>query len=149
VNRRAGWRSERGAELVEFALVLPLLLVVITGIADFAFLLRSYEVTTNAAREGARVAVLPGYGAAAATARVAEYINAGGGGTTFVTTVTPVPVDMGAGNVGSGVQVTVQYTHDFLFIGWITGLINGTFDSSVTYSTTAVMRSEIQTSGAP
>lgn len=66
-------RSESGAELVEFALVLPLLLVLIGGIADFAMLFQNYEVTTNAAREGARLAVLPGSEAnnyAVVTARV-------------------------------------------------------------------------------
>ena len=31
------------------------------GIIDFGFLFQHYEVVTNAAREGARVAILPGY----------------------------------------------------------------------------------------
>ena len=31
------------------------------GIIDFGFLFQRYEVVTNAAREGARVAILPGY----------------------------------------------------------------------------------------
>ena len=55
------WRSEEGAELVEFALVLPMLLFVVLGIAEFGFIFQRYEVLTNAAREGARLAVLPGY----------------------------------------------------------------------------------------
>ncbi|MGH7900011.1 MAG: TadE/TadG family type IV pilus assembly protein, partial [Candidatus Binatia bacterium] len=55
------WLSESGAELVEFAFVLPVLLLLIAAIADFAFLFQSYEVATNAVREGARLAVLPGY----------------------------------------------------------------------------------------
>ena len=53
--------SERGAELVEFAIVLPLLLLVTMGIIDFGFMFQRYVVLTNAAMEGARVAVLPGY----------------------------------------------------------------------------------------
>jgi Flp pilus assembly protein TadG len=50
-------RSERGVELLEFALVLPLLLVLVVGIFDFgaAFALR--QKMTNAAREGARIVV--------------------------------------------------------------------------------------------
>jgi Flp pilus assembly protein TadG len=49
--------TERGVELLEFALVLPLLLVLIVGIFDFgaAFTLR--QKMTNAAREGARIVV--------------------------------------------------------------------------------------------
>ena len=55
-------RGEGGNALVEFALVLPLLMLVFAGIVDFGFLFQRYEVITNAAREGARLAVLPGYG---------------------------------------------------------------------------------------
>ena len=54
-------RQEDGAQLVEFALVLPLLLFVVLGIAEFGIIFQRYEVVTNAAREGARLAVLPGY----------------------------------------------------------------------------------------
>jgi len=54
-------REERGAALVEFALALPLLLVVLAGIVDFGFAFQRYEVITNAAREGARLASLPGF----------------------------------------------------------------------------------------
>ena len=46
------------SKLIEFALVFPLLLMVILGIVDFGFLFQRYEVLTNAAREGARVAAL-------------------------------------------------------------------------------------------
>jgi len=54
-GRAAG--SAAGVELVEFALVLPLLLLLIAGVWDFgsAFLLK--DKMTNAAREGARIAV--------------------------------------------------------------------------------------------
>ena len=52
-------RSERGAELIEMALVTPILLLLLGGIVDFGFMFRSWEVVTNAAREGARVGALP------------------------------------------------------------------------------------------
>ena len=47
-----GPRSERGSQLIEFALVLPLLLLVVLGIMDFGLLFQRYEAVTNAAREG-------------------------------------------------------------------------------------------------
>ena len=65
-------RSEGGAELIEFALVLPLLLLIVLGIVDFGFLFQRCEVVTNAAREGARMAVLPGYATADVQARVRD-----------------------------------------------------------------------------
>ena len=63
-------RSERGAELIEFALVFPLLLLSSSGIVDFGFMFQRFEVVTNAAREGARMAVLPGYATADVKTRV-------------------------------------------------------------------------------
>ena len=54
-------RSERGAELIEMAIVTPLLLLLVFGIVDFGFMFQRYVVLTNAAVEGARVASLPGY----------------------------------------------------------------------------------------
>ena len=149
VNRLTALRSERGAELVEFALVMPLLLILIGGITDFARLFFSYEIVTNAAREGARLASLPGYDLnnyQAVRNRVSSYLANTNASGTVVTAVNPVPVGLalvdGAAR-SSGIRVTVTYTHSFLFVGRLFGLINGTFQDSLTYQVTAVTRSEI------
>ena len=52
-------RSERGTAILETALTLPLLLLVSVGIFEFGRAYQTWQVITNAAREGARVAVLP------------------------------------------------------------------------------------------
>lgn len=59
---RKGWRggSERGATAVEFALVLPLLLIIVFGIIDFGRAINAQITITQAAREGARVDSLAG-----------------------------------------------------------------------------------------
>ena len=51
-------RQRRGAAIVEFAVVLPLLLTLLFGIIDFGWVFLVRQTLTNAAREGARVAVL-------------------------------------------------------------------------------------------
>jgi Flp pilus assembly protein TadG len=51
-------RADRGAEVVEFALVIPLLLVVVSAIIQFAFMMNAQVTITQAAREGARLAAL-------------------------------------------------------------------------------------------
>jgi Flp pilus assembly protein TadG len=56
-SRRRREPVERGASAVEFALVLPLLLLVIAGIVDFGRALFTQVILTNAAREGARAAI--------------------------------------------------------------------------------------------
>ena len=43
--------------MVEFALVLPLFLLILAGILDFGFLLYSRMTVINAAREGARTSI--------------------------------------------------------------------------------------------
>jgi Flp pilus assembly protein TadG len=49
-----GLKSERGGSLVEFALVLPMMMVLITGMYSFGLALSSYMVLTNAVSAGAR-----------------------------------------------------------------------------------------------
>lgn len=49
-------RSERGAAVVEFALVLPLLILLVFGIIEFGRAYNLYLGVTHAAREGARIA---------------------------------------------------------------------------------------------
>lgn len=143
-------KSERGAELVEFALVFPLLLLVVLGIVDFGFLFQRMEVVTNAAREGARMAVLPGYATSDVQARVQNYVTSGGLPTTAspanpliqVTSVS-IPTAPGAPAM-SGKRVEVTYTHQYLFIGPIAGWFGGSF-TSVPVRGVAVMRDEVNT----
>jgi len=142
-------RSQRGAELIEFALVLPLLLMIVLGIVDFGFLFQRLEVVTNAAREGARMAVLPGYSTADVQNRVLAYIQTGG----LPTTGAYSPPSINVTNVSIGYdpadptkvvdakQVSVVYTHNYMFIGGIAGWFGGSF-STVPLRAVATMRKE-------
>ena len=51
-------KNEKGQALVEFALVLPVLLMLLCGIIDFGWLYYNQITLNNAAREGARYAVI-------------------------------------------------------------------------------------------
>jgi len=51
-------RKESGQAIVEFALVLPILLALLCGIIDFGWLYYNQITLNNAAREGARYAVI-------------------------------------------------------------------------------------------
>jgi len=50
------WREERAAQLVEFAIALPLLVVFVVGIFDFSGAYTLKQKLTNVARDAARVA---------------------------------------------------------------------------------------------
>ena len=78
LTRKPRWHSERGAELIEMVVVLPLLLLVMFGIIDFGFMFQRYVVLTNAAMEGARVGILPGYTTATPKTRAETYAATGG-----------------------------------------------------------------------
>jgi hypothetical protein len=58
--RRAVGKKERGASLVEFSLVLPILFLVLVGIFEIGMAFKSYLTVAYLAREGARLAAFTG-----------------------------------------------------------------------------------------
>jgi Flp pilus assembly protein TadG len=56
--RRA--RDQRGAVAVEFALIMPMLCLMVFGILEFGYMINRDMVVGNASRDGARVASLAG-----------------------------------------------------------------------------------------
>jgi len=52
------FKSQAGASVIEFAVVLPLLVVLVFGIIEFGMLLYNQQVITNASREGARAGIV-------------------------------------------------------------------------------------------
>jgi Flp pilus assembly protein TadG len=102
---------------VEFALLLPLLLLLVFGIIDFGRALNAQITLTQAAREGARLAAL-------GQPNVASRTQAAAVGLSGVTVaVTPCP--SGATQTTSAV-VTARYSFNFVTpIGAIAGLFGG------------------------
>jgi Flp pilus assembly protein TadG len=91
-------RSERGAAAVEFALVMPLLFLLVFGIIEFGFIFNKELSVTHSAREGVRVYALNGDPVAAiAAARSAS-------GMTPQPTCTAVPA---TGPVPAGTTVSI------------------------------------------
>ena len=70
-------KSERGAALLEAAITIPMLLLISVGIFEFGRAWQTWQVLTNAAREGARLAVLPDPTPGIAETRAREYMAAG------------------------------------------------------------------------
>jgi Flp pilus assembly protein TadG len=141
---RARLRGAAGAELIEFALVLPVLLVVLGGILDMGFLFNNYAVVTNAAREGARMAAVPGWAEADVQNRVNSYLMGAGLPLTGVTTtVSAVSVDVGGGRSINGVKVVVSYPYNYLILGPLAQMIQGGSVANVTLKAAATMRTEV------
>jgi Flp pilus assembly protein TadG len=126
---RGGRRRDRGAAAVEFALVVPVLLLLVLGIAEFG---RAYNIQTTvsaAAREGVRsMAVQNDPGAARAAARrAAPTLDLSDGDIRVSPTSCPVP------SAATPVTATVTVTYT---MGFLTTL----FARSLTLTGTGVMR---------
>jgi Flp pilus assembly protein TadG len=142
-------RSERGAVLIEFALVFPLLLLVTLGIIDFGLMFQRYEVLTNAAREGARVSVLPGYSSEDVEDRVEQYLQATSLSALSVNTdvAAPTTVNLG-GSCITVIAVTVSFDHEWSFVGGIITYFGGSMGTK-TLTATSTMRSETPAAACP
>ena len=125
--------------------VTPLLLLLLFGIIDFGFMFQRYIVLTNAAMEGARVGVLPGYTFADAQTRATTYAATGGvvGAVTAVATTVNLPGAAG-GPPWPGVQVVVTHNYTYSYVGPFVGLFSGSLPS-VTLTATATMRRQLGT----
>ena len=111
-------KSERGQALLETALTLPLLLLVSVSIFEFGRAYQTWQVLTNAAREGARVAVLPGQTAGNVQARVRSYMTSGqlqNAGAAGVAVNQNASISIGAGTASASV-VTVSYPFTFMVL---------------------------------
>ncbi len=106
---RCRQEAERGAGLAEFALVLPILLMILFGIIEFGFALRRSQAIEAAAREGGRLASLQSTSAADVADRVGQAL----GLTTFDAppVISVDPSGGCAGREGQSVTVTVSAPH--------------------------------------
>lgn len=146
---RRSRRGERGSELIELAIVLPILLLVFAAIIDFGFLFQRFEAVTNAAREGARIGVLPIYGSSDVEARVLSYLDASGltGAPTPTVTYPDVPLFAGGPTI-SVVRVEVTYPATFLYLGPIAALVGGGGHGAITLRAVSEMRRESGAGGS-
>jgi Flp pilus assembly protein TadG len=140
-------RREEGAALLEMAVTLPLLLFLSVAIFEFGRAYQAWQVLTNAAREGARVAVLPGVSDAAVQDRVQTYMTAGQlppSGNTQIIINRSTTVSIGAGVTAPASLVQIQYPFTFVVMQPIANLLakNSGVGTALTIKTSATMRNE-------
>ena len=142
-------RSQTGAELVEFALVLPMLLLIFGGIIDFGLILQRQQVVTTAAREGARLAILNGYQPADVQNRAIQFVRVGLDDATANPAVTCNLESMtpAAGPPFQAARVQVSLDSSFLILGPLVSLVGGGGEAfgTITLSSTSTMRVETST----
>ncbi len=129
---------------MELALALPLLLLILVGIFEFA---RAYSIKqslVNAAREGARTAVLPNISTEDTVKTVVNvYLSANNiSPDTIIIRGAADTKDIGAIVTGEDVTVTVIDRYDFILLGPVISLFGGTFRDGVNLGSRATMRKE-------
>jgi Flp pilus assembly protein TadG len=139
---------ERGSAMVEAAISIPLLLVLMVGIFEVGRAYETWQVLTNAAREGARMSVTPSSVEATTTALIRQYMA---DGQLPESATASVVVDKGAsinvnGTAVSASAVTVDYPFEFIMLQPVVRLVapGATVGGPLTMRATSIMRNEAQ-----
>ena len=141
-RRSRGLRGCSGQSLAEFAIAVPMLLLLIIGMIEFARAWMVRQVIVNVAREGARLAVVPTSTQGSVAARVDSLLTVSGINPANAT----VTINTCDGTACAGqpdvVQISVPY--QFALVGPVLNYVCGSSCSlgTVNLTTTSRMRSE-------
>jgi Flp pilus assembly protein TadG len=136
------FRSQKGAALLEAAITIPIILLICVGIFEFGRAYQTWQVLTNAAREGARLACLSGPTDADVRTRVNTYLQNGG-----LTTLADSRIVINrAAALGSstGSLVQVNYPFSFMVLNPIVRMVTpqSTTGTPITMHAQSLMRNE-------
>jgi Flp pilus assembly protein TadG len=133
-----GLASQDGQALVEFALVIPILLLLILGLVEFSRAWNIQQVLTDAARESLRSSVVanPDFSYQAMRGLIDQSLLRA----SLDPQLAEVSVDGWKTGTGTPARIRIDYRYDFGFfaplLGWATG------ERSLALSTSFVMRNE-------
>ena len=132
-NRRDG---EKGQNLVEFAMVVPIFLILVFSIVDFGMGFHAWITVTNAPREGARIGAV-GADSATIEARVIDTTSSLAAEDIEVTVVNA------QGAPGEAVSVDVKYEYELVTpLANLLGFFGGGLGSPITFHSESEMRIE-------
>ena len=137
-------RNQKGAALLETAITLPLVLLVCVSVFEFGRAYQTWQVLTNAAREGARIAVLEGSTDAQIRTAVVSYMNSGQLPSAALASVNVErAVPFATTNTAS--RITVSYPFRFTVLNPVIRLVRAgstTGQGTTTMVSVAMMRNE-------
>ena len=137
---------ERGSALVEAAISIPLLLVLMVGIFEVGRAYQTWQVLTNAAREGARMSITPSSTPSNTTALIRQYMADGqlsNSSTAVINVNKSGSIDVNGTPVSASL-VTVDYPFSFIMLQPVVRLVvpGSTVGGPLTMRATAIMRNE-------
>jgi Flp pilus assembly protein TadG len=134
-------KNERGVALLETAITIPIVLVTCVAVFEFGRAFQTWQVLTNAAREGARVAVITGKTETDVQTVVKSYLDAG-----VLKQTATINVNQETLGTNTASRVTVIYPYQFMVLNRVMKLLNSgstTGKDAFTMQAVAVMRNEI------
>jgi Flp pilus assembly protein TadG len=137
-------KNERGAALLEAAITIPIILLISVGIFEFGRAYQTWQVLTNAAREGARLAVIQGTKDADIRARVNAYLK-GGGLSSLQDTQILVSRSEPLTGTDTGSRIQINYPFSFIVLNPVVKLVSPgstTGKNAITMTSSAIMRNE-------
>ena len=140
--RRTLRQNQRGAALIETAFTLPIILLICVGIFEFGRAYQTWQVLTNAAREGARVSILSDKTDGDVVSVVRNYMANGGlprAATAAVNIDRNVPL-----GPNSASRITINYPYSFMVLNGVIRLITPSSNTGapLTMQSVALMRNE-------
>jgi hypothetical protein len=126
----------------------PVLVLLIFGIIEMGAAWRTFQVVTNSAREGARLAVLPSSNDADVYTAIGNRLTQGGldpsTATSEIRDASGTAATKSDFSTGDSLEVRIVYPFDFVFLGPIVNYIsgNGSAWGTVNMETGFVMRIE-------
>jgi Flp pilus assembly protein TadG len=137
--------TERGAALIESAITIPIILLICVALFDLGRAYQTWQVLTNAAREGARVSIIAGRTDTDVQSAVRNYMDVGGltlDGKTIV--IGRNTVDLPTTPPTQASEVTVSYPFEFIVLGPIMRMVDrgSTQGNALSMRGVAVMRNE-------
>lgn len=122
------------------AIVLPILLALLVGIFEMGRAWNVYQVLTNAAREGARAAVIPSNSTAKVQSTIDGYLSDAG----LDASLGSVTITGQGTGVGQPTRVAIDYPYEFGFLGPVVSLLGegSAVPGAITLSTAVTMRNE-------
>jgi Flp pilus assembly protein TadG len=131
--RRVARKHRCGAAVLEFAAVAPVLFVLVFGMLEFGRMVMVQQMITNAAREGARIAIVPGSTTSSVTTAVSTYLT-GASISGATTTVSPEP-----SSATYGATITVTVSVPYTSVSWVPSPY---FLGATTLTANCIMRTE-------
>lgn len=144
-------KKERGAALIESAITIPIILLVSVSIFEFGRAYQTWQVLTNAAREGARVAIILGRTDADVRSAVTKYMEVGGLPLESFAAENDIRVERSVGPLTESEpasnnysRITVSYPFKFIVLDPVMKLVTPSSPqgNDLTMGAVAIMRNE-------